>query len=111
MKGPRGDMCACAVDDSRLRIVYAPPHCVAALLVRQGSGRCASGEIVRIPVVFGRAQPFSLEWHFTLQRVRRASSAPQISTIHRIGGKSIGNPFNATGSILAMTTVRRGKGT
>ena len=66
-KGPRGDMCACAVGDSWLRVVYALPKSSRCLLVRQGRGQCAAPQIVLIRMVFTHGAPFTLEWHCILK--------------------------------------------
>jgi hypothetical protein len=103
-------MCACAVGDSRLRVACASPDRAAAYgLGKARADRPAAKSSNSRTLCPSR--PFTLELPFILKRVARAAGqrrSPQFAAIPR---KSPGHPCNATGSILAMTHVKRRKGT
>lgn len=110
-KGPRDDICACAVGDSRRAHHVRPATPSRCLLVRQGARRSDGGEIVEFPHVlpertFHSGRPFHPEtcrpygWEHRIATVRGNSAANRLVIA-----------FNATGSFLAMTEMKRRKGT
>jgi hypothetical protein len=91
-KGPRGDICAHAVGDSRLRRRAA--HRVAACW----SGKLRADRRQRnraIRAGFRGAEAFTLERHCILKRPSRAASPSPLPTFADFIGKSRGRVFRA----------------